>query len=405
MIKHDQNTIRSVPISAALISFLTLFFPFANILPLFFPVQFLGKNIWIVLPVLLIAAMYAVALVKTRQSIAFTKFDGGLFVLALLGALIYEIREALYSDPGSILDVRYIISPLLFLSVFKIFVQGERNVVFVTRAVVLTCLIQAVLGILHAHFFSYININIETSEFVLEAERTREGGTLGASIYANVIVCGMFLIVFGSSRSSRVRYVLIETMATLVMLYAVTLSGSRYPMIVASLLTIGLLSRSLLNWRQMAVLLAVVAIASYFIFLNEEGVELLGIFRLSEDSGGRVDKFITPLMLLSDGLSNFVIGPPSLLTAATFSEDGFGISDNSYMLMALQFGVLFAVSWFTFFTGLLWRNASSYFSVFFIVYLLLGLGVTNSILWEPWTFVAMLSWTIIYKKARFNEPK
>lgn len=394
-----------MPISAALISFLVLFFPFANILPLFFPVQFLGKNIWIVLPVMVMAAMYAVSLVKTRQFIAFTKFDLGLFVVAVLGALIYEIRETLYSDPGTILDVRYIISALLFSSVFKIFVQDEKSIVFVTRAVILTCLLQAVLGILHAHFFSYININIETSEFVLEAERTREGGTLGASIYANVIVCGMFLIVAGSSKSSRVRYVLLETMATLVMLYAVTLSGSRYPMIVASLLTVGLLSRSLLNWRQMAVLLVVVAVASYYIFLNEEGVELLSIFRLSEDSGGRIDTLIMPLVLLSDQFLSFLIGPSAELIVSTVSEDGRGISDNSYMLMALQFGALFAIVWFAFFIDLLWRNVLNRISFFFMVYVLLGLGVTNSILWEPWIFVAMLTGSILYKKARLETRR
>ena len=399
MIQHKPKINSSVSIPVILICIVTFFFPFVNILYLFLPINFLGKNLWIVIPIFVITVLFVMSLVNARQFMVFDKFDIGLLVIAMLGVLIHSVRELLYSESRSILDLRYIISSILFLLVFKRFVQGEKNQEWVTAAVLLTCFMQAVLGILHAHFFSHININVETLEFFLEAERTREGGTLGSSIYANFIVCGMFLLVARSSRLSHAGYGVLENIAILVMLYAVTLSGSRYPMFCAFLLTAFFLFRSLSNWRQTAVLLGAAFIVTSFVLLNEEGVELYSILRFSEDTGGRFDKLVLPLMLLFDRLLYFLIGVPSDLTAATFSEDGFGISDNSYMLMALQSGVLFAVVWFSFFINLLRRNVANGFSFFFMIYVLIGLGLTNSILWEPWSFVAMLISILIYNGA------
>lgn len=399
MIQHKPKKNSAVSIPAVFISIITFFFPFVNILYLFLPMNFLGKNLWIVIPIFVITVLFAMSLVNARQFMVFNKFDIGLLMIAVPGVLIHLMRELLYSESRSILDLRYIISSILFLLVFKRFVQGEKNQAWVLGAVLLTCLTQAVLGILHAHFFSHININVETLEFFLEAERTREGGTLGASIYANFIVCGMFLLATKNSRLSFGGYGVFENIAILIMLYAVTLSGSRYPILWAFLLTVVFMFRSLSNWKQTAVLLGVVFMMTSFVLLKEEGVELYGIFRFSEDAGGRLDKLVLPLMLLFDRFLYFLIGVPSELIAGTFSEDGFGISDNSYMLMALQFGALFAVVWFFFFINLLRRNVANGFSSLFMIYILIGFGLTNSILWEPWSYVAMLASTLLYNDA------
>ncbi|MBI3804166.1 MAG: hypothetical protein HY282_10440 [Nitrospirae bacterium] len=399
MIQHNPKATRTLSIQAVVISFITLFFPFTNILPLFFPIQFLGKNAWLVLPIVVIAAMFVISLFTEGKFVVFHTVDLGLLVIAVLGWLIHAARGLAYTESRSILDLRYIISSIIFLLAFKRIVEGAGNLESITWAVLLTCLIQAILGILHAHFFSYININVEDLEFFFDAERTREGGTLGASIYANFIVCGMFLLVARKSNLSSIRYAVFENVAILAMLYAITLSGSRYPMICAFLLTCIFLSKSLSNWRQMAALFGLVAVISYFFLANKEGLEFHSILRFSEDSGGRLDKLLLPLMLLSDRFIHFLIGAPSALIEATFSEDGLGISDNSYMLMSLQFGTVFAICWFTFFIHLLRRNALNRFSFLFMIYVLVGLGLTNGILWEPWVFVAMLVSTIIYHDA------
>jgi hypothetical protein len=94
-----------------------------------------------------------------------------------------------------------------------------------------------------------------------------------------------------------------------------------------------------------------------------------------------------------------------MLSETTFSEEGFGISDNSYMLMALQFGGIFAIFWFIFFIRLLMRNVLDWFTFLFTIYVLIGLGLTNGILWEPWVYVATLSATILYKKVKLESTK
>ncbi|MCG3110373.1 MAG: hypothetical protein MCM46_01000 [Candidatus Manganitrophus sp. SB1] len=402
MMLAKDSTSDSISIPAVLIAATALIFPFVNIIYIIYPITFLGKNVWLVAPVLVIMALYLSTLFDVRKGFTVKKTDIIFLAIVIAGGLIFYLRELVYVERRSFLDYRYILAPTIFLLVSKRFVNGDKNINFLSSALVLTCFIQAILGILHASFFPELNIsfdpdNVKNVEFVFDAERTREGGTLGASIYANVIVCGMFLLATKRPTPTSLRSSILLTISIMVMLYAVTLSGSRYPIVIAGLLTLTFFINSLSNWRQW-VAIGMLAIFSIIWFTNMENVEFYSIFRFSEDSGGRIDKLILPFELLIADMFHLLVGASNELTANTYSSSGVGISDNSYWLLSLQFGPIFALFWFGFVVNLLMRDIVNNASFFFLVYFLIGLGITNCILWEPWVFLAIFTGTILHRR-------
>lgn len=407
MILTKRSTFDFISVPIVLIAMIVLIFPFVNIIYIFYPINILGKNIWLVVPVLVILTLYLSTLFRARKSLTVKKSDLVFLAITIAGGLIFYLRELVYAEQRSFLDFRYIFAPAIFLLVSKRFIKGEKNINFLSWVLIATCLLQAVLGILHAHLFPELNIsfdlnNAKDMEFVFDAEKTREGGTLGASIYANVIVCGMFLLAAKNSNQTSFRSSILFIISIVGMLYAVTLSGSRYPIIIAGLLTFIFFSNSLSNWRHWAAT-GVLALCSLILFMSMESVEFNAIFRFDEDSGGRIDKLTLPFELITAKMLHLLVGASSELTANTFSSSGVGISDNSYWLLSLQFGPVFAFVWFGFVINLLKKNIVNHASFLFIVYFLIGLGITNCILWEPWVFLAILTATILHQRNRMDR--
>jgi hypothetical protein len=402
MILTRNNPSHSFPVPILVIATVALIFPLVNIIYVFYPISFLGKNIWLVLPVLVILTFYLSTLFKLKENLTVEKTDVIFLGIMALAGLIFYFRDLVYAENRSFLDFRYIFSPVIFLLVLKRFIKGERNTHFLSSILITICLIQAVLGILHTYFFPELNIsfdpdNAKEMALIFDAEKTREGGTLGASIYANVIVCGMFLLATKNSTQASFRSSILSIISVVMMLYAVTLSGSRYPIVVAGLLTLIFFSNSLANWRYWAAI-GVLGLFSFIFFTTMGGVEFNGIFRFNEDSGGRGDKFILPFELITANMLHLLVGASTEVTANTFSSSGVGISDNSYWLLSLQFGPVFALVWFGFVINLLKQNIVNHASFLFIVYFLIGLGITNCILWEPWIFLAILTAIILHQR-------
>lgn len=402
MILTQHRTSGSLSIPIVLIAIIALIFPLVNIIYIFYPINFLGKNLWLVAPVLIILAFYLSTLFEVKESLTVKKTDIIFLSIAVLGGLIFYFRELAYMESRSFLDFRYIFSSAIFLLVSRRFVNGEKNIHFLHSTLIAICLIQAVLGILHNHFFPEINISFDPDnpkgvELIFDAERTRESGTLGASIYANVIVCGMFLLAAKNSKESSFHASVFSIVSIVMMFYAVTLSGSRYPIAVAGLATLIFFSRSLSNWKHWAAV-GLLALVAFIFFTSTSGFELNSIYRFDQDSGGRGDKWLLPFELITASTLPLLVGVSSDLAANTFSSSGADISDNSYWLLALQFGPFFALVWFGFVINLLKENMANYVSVLFIVYFVIGLGITNCILWEPWVFLAILTAAVLRKR-------
>lgn len=407
MTSTQLNTSGSLSVPTVLIAIIAFIFPLVNMIYIFYPLNFMGKNIWLVIPVLVILVLYLSTLANLREGITVKKSDVFFLVIMVVGGFIFYLRELLYAEQRSFLDIRYIFSPIIFLLVSMRLIKGEKQIHFLSGVLIATCFIQAVLGILHNAFFPEINIrfdpdNAKEMELIFDAERTREGGTLGASIYANVILCGMFLLTKKSSSRTPFHTAILLFISILIMFYAVTLSGSRYPIVIAGLLALVFFSRSLSNWR-FWVAMGVFALFSLFLLMNMETVELYSIYRFDQDSGGRLDKLILPFELLTANILHLLVGASSELTANTFSLSGVGISDNSYWLLSLQFGPIYALLWFGFVVNLVKENIVNNTSFLFIVYLLVGLGITNCILWEPWVFLAILTVVVLYKQNQIGR--
>lgn len=405
MIRAKANTSNRIVIPVVLITLVTLFFPYVNVIFLFFPIQLLGKNFWLVAPMLVMLTLYLSTLFGKGRAVK--RSDVILFFIAIVVGFINLSRDVLYTEPGSFLDVRYIFSPIIFILVFKRLVHGEKNANLLRVVLFTTCFIQAILGILHAHFFSELNISFDPdsdqiAQIIFDAKRTREGGTLGASIYANIIVCGMFLLIPLNDKLSSYRASILLIISALVMIYAISLSGSRYPMIVSGLIALVFFARFFLNARRRLAMLFILITLALLLYLSIGDFEFFSIVRLDEGSGGRWGKFVLPLVLVSQNILHLFIGVPDVIVTSSFTTDGYLMSDNSYMQILTRFGLFFISVYLICLIGILRQNIVDKLSLYFFIYFLVGLGLTNCILWEPWIFFAMLTLTILYQNKSVN---
>jgi hypothetical protein len=402
-------TTTNISLSEKFLVLLVMAFPFVNIAYIFAPLEVFGKNLWLVGSMAVAAMLYVLTWIRPGRIIFFERTDFGFAVLSVLFVLIFLTRELVYAEQLSVFGYRYVFVAFLLLLLLKRSVTGSGNVHLLVWSVVIACLLQAAIGILHSHVFPSVNIVINPEDpkdiqLLFDSERTREGGTLGASIYANVVVCGMFLLYAMDRKGLSANRAIAGTVMMWGMLYAVTLSGSRYPMLVAGLLAVASLTKRFTNWRHAVALAGVVLLLLAVVAARVETLEIMSVWRFEEDSGGRLEKLLMPLQILSENLQHFLIGASSELVEATVSPDGVGISDNSYMLFALSVGVPYAVVWFGSFILLLWGNTSDVTSRVFMLYMLGCLGLTNAILWEPWIFIAILTSALLGRMDTNRQP-
>jgi hypothetical protein len=135
-----------------------------------------------------------------------------------------------------------------------------------------------------------------------------------------------------------------------------------------------------------------------FGFVALFNIELLESFRFNHDLGGRVEKIKLSLSIIFESVTHFFNGPPLTVTANTSSAEGYNLSDNSYLAIALSFGVPFALLFFIYLISFInWKNSNGLYKLF-TIYFLFGLGVTNSIYWESFIFVASFCWLLLLRQ-------
>jgi hypothetical protein len=179
--------------------------------------------------------------------------------------------------------------------------------------------------------------------------------------------------------------------------YALALAGSRFPTVIGLILAM-VIMRNIVRTNKGLGITVMLVIGALAMFVAVQP-ELLESIRLSEGSGGRWDKLVLPLEMLTSNFLDLLIGSTLRAIDSATSAEGIGISDNSYMLMALQFGMPFAVVWFSLVFVQLKSIAVHTSMRYTLLYFLLALGVTNAILWEPWLFY----FSIAYVCAAGNE--
>jgi len=381
-----------------------LLFPFSNLFHVLYPVVILGKSAWVTLPVLSIFCVYLWGIFNKTIAI-----DGRSMVAVLLimaSIIIFLFRESNYSDGVSYLDDRFIATSLLFmLSAYEIS-KNEFALRILTTAIVIQGVIVALVIIININFFPSVRIDTDVNGFAFltqEGVRARDM-LLGSSIAANQIVCSMFmLMVLIKYRYFNVNVTLF-LLLQLLMLYGALLTVSRYPIMVAMLITI-LSFLTIGSFRKIIFYIVFFILVGKVALSLDEGIQLAFsnfIDRLSAGSEGRWDKLLLPIYLLSESMTSFIIGSGHGQVENAFSADGATISDNSYMLVALEFGVPFAIFYFFYVIKQLRKLVIDWISSLFFFYFIIALGVTNCILWESWMFVAIFDYYAISRLYKFS---
>jgi hypothetical protein len=369
-----------------------LIFPFSNLFHVLYPANILGKSAWIVLPVIIIVSLYFYMLASKKSKLSIS--DISLVIIVILCWLIFSVRQVAYNEYSAFLDLRFIVTSALFI----VFVRHLLNNVFTMQVVAYGVAMQGILvalvRIVNYYLFPSVMISYTVDEvfFTTDGELTRDL-LIQSSISANHVVCGMFilliLIKYNISKLKPVFFIGLQFL----MMFSTFNTYSRYPMLVAIFFF-------LLSFAQVKAFSVrdawglIIAGAIFFALTYLFEIELFEFFgRFSESNDDRLDKLQVTFALLTNSTTDFLIGSSSFLANST-TVNGSVISDNSYGLVATTFGGPFALLFFAFLFNIFYKIGSSRFSLIFFLYIAFGLGITNSILWEPWVFTAFVGFGI-----------
>jgi len=382
---------------------------FYHVLPvadmLFGKITFLGKNVFIVLPALFFGAtfLYFSFRMSKRMQLAIASFVAIYFVTVSLG-IIFNAE-----DFKSYLNKRYFLLFLFMMVVILNLLMDTKYRALVLKAYIITIVIQCTLGIAHNVFFPTYWY-VPGFDFISRPDfsgATRESGTLiSVSAFGYVLLCGIMVLVYIKDLPWRLSATPLKIGLMCYLFYGILLSGSRGPIMLSLLVGFSML----LSKKTLKNILPALAGFLLFAFLSTyigAGAKIqYNLFdRYAADGfGGRYEKFILGFMIISQKFYYVLIGAPGHVQLST-TLNNFGVSDNSFILLMINFGV--PATLFLIFV-LLYAAWHFVYHTDYIIPVIVGLvclSTTNSILWEPWIFYYLLAMVFIWFNARENRSR
>jgi hypothetical protein len=369
-------------------------FPFANLLHVLYPAWIFGKSAWVVLPVLVVFLAYCYMLVSGKDKVSL--FDVTVLFLVICSSKIFLIRWYLYRESINVLDIRYVWTSLIFLGFTSKIGKVPRLMDTIGFGVLAQGILTSIARIIN--FYIFPNVMVSRSEIDevyinTEGQLTRDL-LMGSSISGNHIICGMItLLVLFDQRRVVLSYPAFIT-TQFILLLGVLNTLSRYPIFVAVIFFL----LSVFNVRRAKIkdlfIILVLLVGLVFFNIKIGFLDIDFYSRFAEDSGGRDDKLKVAFILLSNSAVDFLIGSPNEMISRT-TVNGVNISDNSYGLLAITLGVPFMCCYFVAILKNLYKATAGLISKIAFIYILIGLGLTNCILWEPWVFTAFLCMAVV----------
>ena len=369
---------------------------------IFAPLRMFGKSVYALLPALflLVALVWVVSRPPRRELVLWRPFTAAIGVV-WWSACVIIARDIVYDEPIRPLNYRYI--PLLFVMILlganTVRQLNRRDLM--AKLLVWATFVQALIGIVHSQWFSYINLAAGTDEPTLsfDAFATREAGTLfNANAYGSMLFCGMLLLTFYPFRTGLLRRPTIQSILIAMLGYAVALSGSRYPMGVAAATAVFFVYCRLLSRSNpgLSVLRLGVVVAALFLAVLRNFDGRMDLSRLQDtSSGGRVEMASISLGLLTANFWAPVIGTTTQSVVEARTSDEHALSDNSYLAIGMQFGFPLLFSWFYVVYAFFRRWLRFAVPLFVFLCFVIDLLVTNGILWDPWLFYFVLTFFCI----------
>lgn len=369
-----------------LIIILTIVFPYLNLFHLLLPGIILGKSVWVAFPIIILTLIYLYLINYEEEKIKI--YDLIFFYVACFLLIITQLRELIYNENENILNYRFVITSLLFILLFKRLLICEKNI----RTFAITILFQGLLiaSIRLINYFYFPNLMISYRDGIngpeaflnFSGELTRDL-LLASSFSANHIICSMFALLLlkitKSLNISDILFILIQ----IFMLVALITSLSRFPIFIAFIITIF----SLFYLRKNNIIILFSLALIFILLINNANILTLIFHRFHESSGGRFDKLLIIFFAVFNSLTDFLIGSSNQFIN-NLSYNGTVFSDNSYGFVLIMLGIPLGIIYISTIFLLLPSANRNFLSIFFLSYIILCLGFTNSILWESWIFTS-----------------
>ncbi len=326
-------------------------------------------NVW-----LFLATGLAVAAQIHRYKLS----DLLLFIsVSVLAILILAARIFIYRDVSAsgLSYFRPAFTILLYWFMAEALMKRPGVKSLLSKIIVANSLIHAIIGIL-------IQQKLLALPFLDNAVRM-SGILFSPAVYANLSLLGILTLIFAFNVTNK-RSEILRTVCLLILFYAVFISKTRVPLVFAiAILSLHVLAKDKTVWFKPLVLLAISAALLNLFFNKTELIKRV----LMLDDGGRFLKNVLGMSVLLQDFTAVVIGPALDASQVTL-PGGEGISDNSFIEMALKFGIVFMAIWsivlFSAITKMV--RPFSLKSVFIILYVLSCFFLTNCLLWDAWVY-------------------
>ena len=365
-------------------------------LGLFTGATIFDNNAFVVIPILILFFMFITAAIASRANQMDIVMLTCIFILAFLISqftLLISVNEA--KVPSL---YRYFFNIILALGAY-FFLRKYFSLLSI-QVIILTVIISIAL----IQFLGYVvfpNIQIDfdstgSAEYIFDGESTRMG-LLGSSIVAYHCVLGL-LIIWSFTRNiklSSAAYILLIAM-TLFFVATIVLTINRLALIWALFLSWKILT-AYLHWKKPSgkgkVFLSISIIffgLFYGFYILNDLLQIDVVTRLSEINfidDPRIIKLLLGLTMWFNSLSTFLFGVPTQIIANT-TVKGLIWSDNSFLLISLEFGLMGLLVWMLAFSKVIpWGQGSV--TLIYMLWVLSSLGITNSILWDSYIFLLL----------------
>ena len=339
-------------------------------------IRFLGKNIFLFIP-FLILIMITLFMLTSRNK--YRNILLSCFFLILFGLSFVALMH--YADYSQSLGLFQARTTLTFLFAISFWLFSNRYLDLNQRSYLLISIILTVSIIqLSAYYFipgiQVIRAPFEEAKIIFDGEKTREG-LLGAPFTAYHCVVGMLLLL------KREKKTVIEVLCFLV--FAITILSSLTRVAILFMVLIFLFSIKEIFFKK--VFLIMIPFLIYFLILvNNSDLNLLDqiINRMDNISlnSSRIDKNLLAVDMSLRSFGFFLWGVPDIISRK--SVNNITISDNSFFLIQLKFGFIMTFIWISTTIYLIKKNSSP--DTLGWLWFLISLSITNSILWDSYIF-------------------
>lgn len=376
----SKNNLPSYRLGFVLFIGSLIVYPYLFLFNIFFPSTLsIGKNTFVAIITIIVILCFLLGWKGILSKLGV----GAVYFIMLLALIIISARYWLYGEGiDKIFLYRIILTPLLYCGVAYCYLREKAKKEIVKKIIFCSCLIQAVIGLLHTYFFPYIFLGLNPDslfKIVRGVGAMREAGTLlSASLYANLILLGIFILI-NSYKKWRLPRLAVHILM-FILIWGVAISASRWPFIIAVFLLILYFKKLLLSKKIVSILLIIlffgIFLPNIFIYMAQKVA--------TGEVASRIAKYHVALSSLLESSSNFLVGPTFGRTNTDIDATSF--SDNSYLLLMITFGVPFICLFLFLFSHIIRKTISINRNYFILLYFLITLFVTNSILWDVWLF-------------------